>query len=101
MLWRVPAYSEPGLPRPTISQSTGAPRAGPATCAPSPTRRRSPPPLGGLAVALGAGLARLALADELGLLLDLGLVLDLEPRRAERRDHGLGIVDQRDARRAR
>src|SRR5947209_1315314 len=88
MLWRVPSYSAPGLPRPTISQSTGALLAlGPAFGLVGSAFFAS-----GLLGLLGG----LALGHALGLLLDLLLRLELELGRRDRRDNGLGIVGQRD-----
>src|SRR3984885_1239246 len=92
MLWRVPSYSAPGLPRPTISQSTsGAPRGLLAVV-----------PALGLAGSLFAGcllalLAGGAFGHQLGLLLDLFLGLDLPPRRRESGHNGLRIVSQGNA----
>src|SRR2546421_5510497 len=82
-LWRVPSYSDPGLPRPTISQSTGgAPGNCGALLALGPALGIAGGGFfGGARLGLFGGLA---LGHALGLLLDLLLRLDLEPWRADR-----------------
>ena len=90
-LWRVPAYSRPGLPSPTISQSTAPP--------PPPNGRRSgrySSPEESSAPSASCAWPRLA--DELRLGLDFLGGFALQPRRGERRDDGLlEVVEQRDA----
>src|SRR5258705_248450 len=120
MLCRVPAYSAPGLPRPTRRTSARPELRSAGASAPRPRRREqrliassaSAAPAGVLAaalalvgslalgrglLALGAllGLDRLAvLAHQHRLLLQLGLGLLLDPRRAEGGDGDLlRIVD--------
>ena len=85
MLCGVPSYSAPGLPRPTISQSTGAPPPRLRQAAHGRAllgvgvRGAGVAAVGGLALAALALGALLALADDLGLRLDLVVVLELEP----------------------
>ena len=104
-MWRLRAYSRPGLPRPTTSRSSDDPwRRGQSRIGASPRRARI---AGGVAVRFGR---RLGVAFRL---LALGraspstpsspssaadfLGLDLARRRGHGRDDGLGIVEERHA----
>src|SRR5437016_3437439 len=95
MLWRVPPYSDPGLPRPTINQSTtGSPGKGWALLA-----LGSAFALAALGGRFGGGpllglLGGFALGHQLGLLLDLFFDLELELGRRDRDHDRLGIVGQ-------
>ena len=97
-LWRVPANSAPGLPRPTTSRSAGVPAARRVlACSPAPEEAAQGLLLGADSAAAASAGAGLALGGGLALFALLGR---LDPRRLAG-DHGDLVVEVGgDARRA-